>query len=206
MYSYRLEQAIRAAAVLHQEQRRRGILPLPYVTHLAAVAWLVSDYTDDEDCIIAAWLHDTLEDTEYTPAELEEDFGERVRKIVEAVSEPKEKDGKKLEWKDKKVAYLEQLKAGPDEALLIAAADKIHNMRSIVEEYYDNHVGFVKDFSGSLDERAMRYQDLSNLLNRRLQSDIIAEFNHVYSEYKNFLSYVKRSQEAWKQSASFKEY
>lgn len=195
MYSYRLEQAIRAAAVLHQEQRRQGKVPLPYITHLAAVAWLVADYTQNEDCVIAAWLHDTLEDTEYTAAELEEDFGEKVRKIVETVSEPKSKDGEKLTWKDKKSAYLEQLKAGPDEALLVAAADKIHNMRSIVEEYYDNHAGFIKDFSGSLDERAMRYQELSNLFNRRLSSDIIAEFNHVYSEYKNFLSHVKKSTE-----------
>lgn len=192
MYSYRIEQAMRAAAVLHQEQRRRGKMPLPYITHLAAVAWLVSDYTKDEDTIIAAWLHDTLEDTDYSSSELEEDFGGKVRKLVETVTEPKEKDGQKLKWKERKEAYLEQLKVGPEESLLIAAADKIHNMRSIVEEYYDNHADFIKDFKGSLDERAMRYQDLSNLLNRRLSNDIIAEFNHVYSEYKNFLAHVKK--------------
>src|SRR5690606_18039225 len=137
----------------------------------------------------------TLEDTDYTAEELEEDFGAEVRKIVETLSEPKEVAGKKLKWKEKKVAYVEQLKSGPEKALLVAAADKIHNMRSIVEEYYDNHKGFIKDFAGSLDERAMRYQDLSNLLNRKLSNDIIAEFNHVYSEYKNFLAHVKRSTE-----------
>lgn len=196
MYSYRIEQAIRAAAVLHQEQKRRGKVPLPYITHLAAVAWLVADYSNNEDVVVAAWLHDTIEDTEYTADEIEEDFGEKVRKIVETVTEPKEIDGKKLKWKEKKVAYLNQLKTGPDAALLIAAADKIHNMRSIIEEYYDNHKAFIKDFPGSLDERAMQYQDLSNLLNRKLANDIIAEFNHVYSEYKNFLSHVKRSTEA----------
>ena len=195
MYSYRLEQAIRAAAVLHQDQKRRGKLPLPYITHLAAVAWLLNDYTKDENTVIAAWLHDTLEDTDYSAEELEEDFGLEVRKIVEAVTEPKEENGKKLSWKERKTAYLERLKVGPEAALLVSAADKIHNMRSIVEEYYDNHEGFIKDFAGSLDERAMRYQDLSNLLNRKLSNDIIAEFNHVYSEYKNFLSHVKRSQD-----------
>jgi (p)ppGpp synthase/HD superfamily hydrolase len=195
MYSYRLEQAIRAAAVLHEKQKRRGKVPLPYITHLAAVAWLVSDYTEDEDTVVAAWLHDTLEDTEYTAAELEEDFGVKVCQIVEAVSEPREADGETLSWKERKHAYVEQLKSGPPPALLIAAADKIHNMRSVVEEYYENHAGFLKDFPGSLDERAMRYQDLSNVLNRSLSNDIIAEFNHVYSEYKNFLAHVKRSNE-----------
>ena len=175
MYSYRIEQAIRAAALLHEGQKRRGKVPLPYVTHLAAVAWIVSDYTNSEDAIVSAWLHDTLEDTDYTTEELEDD--------------------KKLTWAESKEAYNEQLKTGPDEALILAAADKIHNMRSIVEEYHGNHKAFLKDFPGDLNERALRYQNLSNILNRRLTNDIIAEFNHVYTEYKNFLSHVKKNSE-----------
>ncbi len=190
VYSYRIEQAIRAAAVLHKDIFRRGLLKLPYVTHLIAVAWLVRDYCDQEDVIVAALLHDTLEDTDYTAAELEEDFGEKVRKLVETLTEPKDL----ATWKERKDAYLEQLKKGPDEALIIAAADKIHNMRCIVEQYYDDHNRFLKDFPGSLDERALGYQNLSNLLNRRLNNDIIGEFNHVYTEYKNFLAYVKKGQ------------
>lgn len=195
MYSFRIEQAIRAAAVLHQDQRRRGPKPWPYITHLAAVAWLVGEYSRDEDAVTAAWLHDTLEDTDYTAEELEEDFGAGVRSLVETVTEPREKNGKKLSWPEKKLLYTEQLKSGPEAALIIAAADKIHNMRSWVEDYYDHHERFLQDFGGSLDERSLRYQDLSNLLNRRLNNDIIAEFNHVYTEYKNFLAHVKRSSE-----------
>lgn len=194
MYSYKIEQAIRAAAVLHKDQVRRGPAPLPYITHLVAVAWLVGEYTKEEDVVVAAWLHDTLEDTDYTREELEEDFGEKVRLLVESVSEPKEIEGKKLNWEEKKAAYNDQLKKAPEGALIIAAADKIHNMRSWIEDYYDHHARFLKDFGGSLDERAMKYQDLSNILNRRISNDIIAEFNHVYTEYKNFLSHVKRKQ------------
>jgi len=193
MYSYRLEQAIRAAAVLHKEQTRKGDAPLPYVTHLYAVAWLVNDYTEDESTIVAALLHDTLEDTSYTGDELEEDFGRKVRSIVEAVSEPKGVNGAKLSWKARKEAYAKKLKTAPEEALLVAAADKIHNMRSLVEQYYDDHQGFIKDFGGALDDRAMMYQDISNVLNSRLKNDIIAEFNHVYTEYKNFIANVKKS-------------
>lgn len=192
MYSYRLEKAIRAAAVLHADQVRKGRVPLPYITHLAAVAWLVSDYVKNEDTVIAAWLHDTLEDTDYTALELEEDFGEKVSVLVQTLTEPKTRGKRKLSWEERKAAYLEQLKQGPDEALVISAADKIHNMRSIVEEYYGDPARFLRDFPGDLDQRAMQYQELSNLLNRRLQNAIIAEFNHVYSEYKNFLGHVKR--------------
>lgn len=194
MYSYRIEQAIRAAAVLHKDIVRRGGLRLPYVTHLFAVGWIVHDYCQEEDVVVAAFLHDTLEDTEYTSTELESDFGSKVRLLVETVTEPREADGHELSWKEKKEAYVEKLKQGPDDALIIAAADKIHNMRCIVEQYYDEHEKFLRDFPGSLDDRALGYQDLSNLLNRKLNNDIIAEFNHVYTEYKNFLAYVKRGQ------------
>ena len=59
MYSFKVEQAIKAASVLHQGQKRKGKTPYPYVSHLMAVAMLVADYTDREDTIIAAFLHDT---------------------------------------------------------------------------------------------------------------------------------------------------
>lgn len=195
MYSYRIEQAIRAAAILHKNQLRKGSAPLPYITHLVAVALIVSDYTDDEDTIVAAFLHDTLEDTDYTTQEIQEDFGGKIREIVEEVSEPKNTEKKKYTWKEQKQQYAKKLKGASQEALLIAAADKVHNMRTVVEGYYDDHEGFVTDFKGELDDRAMMYQDISNVLNSRLKNDIIHEFNQVYEEYRNFVLDVKKSQE-----------
>lgn len=195
MYTYRIEQAVRAAAILHKGQVRRGHAPLPYVTHLFAVTMLLSDYTNDENTLVAALLHDTLEDTDYTKDELREDFGDAVLRIVEAVTEPKDELHKKLSWRERKATYAKQLKNAPHEALLVAAADKIHNMRSIVEEYYDDHGRFLNDFPGSLDDRALMYQDISNTLNSRLKNDIIGEFNHVYTEYKNFILDVQKTKE-----------
>ena len=66
MYTYKVEQAIKAAALLHVEQLRKGAIQLPYVTHLMAVMLIVRDYTGDETTLVAALLHDTLEDTDYT--------------------------------------------------------------------------------------------------------------------------------------------
>lgn len=195
MYTFRIEQAIRAAAVLHKNQLRKGTAPLPYITHLYAVGMVVSDYTDDEDTIIGALLHDTIEDTDYTAEELQEDFGGVVRDIVEAVTEPKDVGGKATTWKERKSIYAKQLKKAPEAALIIAAADKIHNMRCVVEEYLDDHTRFMNDFHGSLDDRALMYQDISNVLNSRLKNDIIAEFNHVYTEYKNFILDVKKTKQ-----------
>ena len=195
MYTYRIEQALRAATILHKDQVRKGSVPLPYVSHLFAVAMIAIDYTNDEDILIAALLHDTLEDTDYTPNELETDFGVKVREIVESLTEPQDTDKKTYPWKESKERYSKQLTKAPEEALIIAAADKIHNMRSMVEEYYDNHSRFQKDFSGSLEDRLTQYQKISNTLNRNLKSKILNEFNHVFTEYKNFISDVQKSKE-----------
>lgn len=193
-YSYRIEQAIRAASVLHKDQVRRGDTPFPYVTHLFAVALLVADYTDSEDALVAALLHDTLEDTDYTADELNDDFGGKVMDIVLEVTEPKH-DGTKQNWKERKQAYLKQLKTASQEALIVAAADKIHNMRCIVEEYYDDPARFHADFGGSLDDRVLAYQEMSNIFNRSLTNDIVHEFNHVFEEYKNFIAHAIKESE-----------
>jgi (p)ppGpp synthase/HD superfamily hydrolase len=196
MYSYRVEQAIRAAAVLHKNQLRKGSMPFPYITHLVATAFTLMDYTEDEDVIISALLHDTLEDTDYTIDELQEDFGGRVREIVEAVTEPKSTPENRISWKDRKRVYCEQLKKAPEEAVLVAAADKIHNFRTLVEDYNDAHDRFIEDFGKNFDERLEAYQNISNVINNRLKGPILAEFNHVFEEFKQFLYNVKETEDA----------
>ena len=191
MYSYRIEQAIRAASILHKDQFRKGSMPFPYVTHLIATAFTLLDYTDDEDVIVSALLHDAIEDTDYTLDELQEDFGGRVREIVETVTEPKRDGEKKLTWREQKMVYVRQLKKGPKEALLVAAADKIHNFRTIVEDYTDNYDRYVQDFGKNFDDRLEIYQEVHDVINSRLDSSIKTEFNHVFTEYKEFLYKIK---------------
>lgn len=194
MYSYKVEQAIRAACILHQDQLRMGTLPLPYISHLIAVSLILSDYTEDEDTVVAAFLHDTLEDTDYTEEELREDFGGPVAEIVLTLTEPKlDSKGNKLPWLEKKKQYAKQLKAGSDKALMIAAADKAHNFRTMVEEYTDDHSRFIQDFGPQTADRMEAYQDIANVINSRLKSDIVHEFNHTFTEFKKFLIDVEKS-------------
>jgi (p)ppGpp synthase/HD superfamily hydrolase len=195
MYSYRIEQAIRAAAVLHKNQLRKGSMPFPYITHLVATAFTLLDYTDDEDVIISALLHDTLEDTDYTLDELQEDFGGKVREIVEAVTEPKSTPENRISFRDRKRIYAEQLKKGPKEAVLVAAADKMHNFRTMVEDYTEAPDRFIEDFGKNFDERVEAYQTIANVINNRLEGRILAEFNHVFDEYKQFIEQIKTHEE-----------
>lgn len=71
------------AVAAHGEQRYG---PRPYLYHLAAVAKILEDFGFSEEYVIAGWLHDVIEDTNATEAELESAFGERVARIVSAVS------------------------------------------------------------------------------------------------------------------------
>jgi (p)ppGpp synthase/HD superfamily hydrolase len=191
-YSYAIEQAIRAASVLHKDQVRKGSVPYPYITHLFAVATIVSDYTTDEDTIVAALLHDTLEDTDYTEEELNDDFGGEVRDIVVSLTEPPADGHGKDNFEFQKRQYVKQLKDASERALIVAAADKIHNMRAIVEEYYDDHPSFIAHFGPYTEARMLVYQEISNVLNRRLKNTILSEFNNVFTEYKNFLQDVEK--------------
>ncbi len=191
MYSYRIEQAIRAAAVLHKDQLRKGSMPFPYVTHLFATTLSLLDYTNDEDVIIAALLHDTLEDTDYTIEELEEDFGGNVRELVETLTEPASTSEQKYTWKEKKLIYTKNLKKGSREAAMIAAADKIHNFRTQIEDYYDEPTRYFTDFGNNLDERLEVYQAIANVINTKIDGPLLAEFNHVFSEFKDFLQHLE---------------
>lgn len=186
IYSFRIEQAIRAAAILHRDQVRKGRAPYPYVAHLYAVASIIRDYTSDEDTIISGLLHDTLEDTDYTIEELEKDFGPRVRTIVEHVSERISSDDTRSR-EERKRGYILMLKKAPEESLIVAAADKIHNLRSIVEEYHGAFEDYLRDFNGTIPERLEFYGALHSILNSKLQNAIIHEFNHVFDEFQSFI-------------------
>jgi len=195
MYTYNVEQAIQAAAVLHQDHMRKGAVPIPYMTHLVAVTMILRDYTSDEKTLVAALLHDTLEDTDYTAKEMATDFGEEVTAIVLTLTEPTHEHDEKLTWLQTKKRYASQLRQGPVEAVMIAAADKAHNFRTVVDEYHTDPNRFMQDFGKNLDERLEAYQSIANTINSRLKDGIVHEFNHTFEAYKQFIFDVQAHKE-----------
>ncbi len=129
-YSERLDQALLFTAQAFRAKHRKGT-PVAYLNHLLAVASMVGDGGGDEDQIIAALLHDWLEDIPgATEAELVERFGERVCDLVVACSDC---DGApKPPWDERKKAYITHLYDAPADVKLISVADKLHNCRSLV--------------------------------------------------------------------------
>ncbi len=130
----RFRQALEFATRLHADQIRKGT-DIPYIAHLLAVTALVLEHGADEDVAIAALLHDAAEDQGGTAIlqEIKRIFGRRVSALVEACSDTMETPNPP--WKERKVRYIKHLPTAPDDVLLIALADKLHNARAILTDF-----------------------------------------------------------------------
>ena len=116
------------AADKHRDQRRKGKSRRPYIGHCIEVASMVADIgrCDDANVIMAALLHDTVEDAGTTREEIREGFGEKVDKLVAEVT-----DDKSLKKKERKEGQVEHAPTLSDGAKLIKIADKISNVREL---------------------------------------------------------------------------
>ncbi|QEH36478.1 Bifunctional (p)ppGpp synthase/hydrolase SpoT [Aquisphaera giovannonii] len=131
--------ALGFAKCAHRQQKRK-YTGEPYANHCRNVASIVADYTNDPDVIAAAALHDVLEDTQVTPAEMRDVFGERVTLLVIEVTDVSRlEDGNRDE---RKRLDREHLARSSAEGATIKLADLIDNTSSIVK--YDK--GFAKAY------------------------------------------------------------
>ena len=122
-------EALQFAALKHRDQRRKDLEASPYINHpiaLANILWREGGVTEPA-IICAALLHDTVEDTETTAAELREHFGRRIASIVMEVT-----DDKSLEKAQRKRAQIEHAPHLSRAAKLVKLADKISNVRDMV--------------------------------------------------------------------------
>jgi len=127
----RLLKAIDFAAQKHSKQRRKNQEASPYINHPIEVAAYLSDIgeIDDEDVIVAALLHDTIEDTETSEMEIVSLFGNRVANLVLECT-----DDKSLEKQERKRLQIVNAPKKSPEAKLIKIADKICNLRSVISD------------------------------------------------------------------------
>lgn len=140
-YSDVINHALAFAAKHHDRQVRKGT-KLPYLTHPANVAIILTRYGRDNDTVVAGILHDVIEDCirdGYTREMLEQrigdKFGPTVLDTVLAVTYRRnDDDGVELSGEDRKDDYLERLGTATEQARWVCAADKVHNASSIVAD------------------------------------------------------------------------
>lgn len=157
----RLQAAAAMAMDLHADQVRKGTT-VSYVSHLFAVASLVMEAGGDEDEVIAALLHDAAEDRggEATLADIRARFGDRVAGIVEECSDTFADP--KPPWRERKERYIDTLAEVSRSALLVSAADKLHNARAILDDYREHGESLWERFRGGRDGTLWYYRELLN--------------------------------------------
>ena len=123
-----VKRALDWATYWHGTQKRKyPNIEIPYASHVAGVAAILSRHGFSEDVVAAGALHDTVEDCGVTFEELTARFDERVASLVRDVSE----QDKSQPWEVRKQRYLERFPHKPWEAQAITLADKIDNFESI---------------------------------------------------------------------------
>jgi guanosine-3',5'-bis(diphosphate) 3'-pyrophosphohydrolase len=125
-----LLKALSFAAHKHKDQRRRDVSASPYINHPIALANVLCNegHVTDIDVICSALLHDTVEDTQTTPKELDVEFGNAIRAIVMEVT-----DDKHLSKEERKRLQIVHAAQVSDQAKLVKLADKISNLRDVAD-------------------------------------------------------------------------
>lgn len=185
----RIHKAINRAAVLHNGQVRRGSEQVPYITHLFSVAILLDAYGADEDTIVAGIFHDSLEDVAgYTYDDLLYDIGAPSAALVQEVTEPHaDKTLHYIEdWQRRKESYLTVLRSGTRGARMVAAADKIHNIESLIYGAHENKEGFFAHFTEEAAARTMWFFDnVGELFTGYIPVSMYEHFTRVKEELRS---------------------
>ncbi|WP_369134652.1 HD domain-containing protein [Modestobacter sp. I12A-02662] len=178
----RYDEALAYAAAHHRHQLRKGSR-VPYMSHLISVSAIVLEHGGSEGQAIAALLHDAVEDA---PAgegltvlrEIRERFGETVADIVEACSDSlNETTAGKAPWAERKRAYIDGLRdkaKKSDEALLVTAADKIHNGSCIAADLRTYGSEFWSTFNACEHELLWYYTSVDAAVTERVPETSIA--------------------------------
>lgn len=180
-FSSRFEDAFCYANQLHSEQHRKAS-DVPYVTHLMAVAALVAEYGGNEDQVIAALLHDVVEDQGGAPrlVEIRERFGETVAHIVDGCTDTDVVP--KPPWRARKEAYIERLHQKEELVRLVAAADKLHNARCIVADQRLHGDAAFDRFQGGKDGTLWYYRTVTQVLGENGRTPIVDELERTGRE------------------------
>lgn len=180
-YGAKVGEALKFAADAFARRERKGS-GIPYLTHLLAVATCVMEHGGDEDQIIAAVLHDYLEDIPGARVEeLEAQFGARVAQMVSSLSDATDATNK-APWKPRKLRYLEHLRNEEAEVKLISAADKLHNARSILIDHRRMGDEVFSRFTASRDETLWYYREVAIALAHDFEHPLMDELRAAVAE------------------------
>lgn len=150
-----IEKALQTAALAHEGQYRKNT-NIPYIVHPVAVGIILQKAGYSNEVIAAGILHDTVEDTDLTLSDIEQEFSYEIATIIEGCSEP----DKSLSWEERKQHTIEFLKTASEEIRVVACADKLHNARSIRQDVEQSGEEVWSRFKRGKDQQEWYYRNV----------------------------------------------
>jgi (p)ppGpp synthase/HD superfamily hydrolase len=165
-----VEKALQVAAVAHDGQYRKNS-KIPYISHPMAVGMILQKAGYRDELVAAGILHDTVEDTDLSLAYIEREFGEEIAEIVEGCSEP----DKSLTWEERKEHTIEYLKTAREEIRIVASADKLHNVRTILNDVEQDGESVWDRFKRGRDQQEWYYRNVVESLGHLSDFQLLEE-------------------------------
>ncbi len=150
-----IEKAIMVASKAHDGQYRK-LTNIPYITHPLGVSLILMRIGAREELVAAGILHDTVEDTELTLADIKDGFGDEVAELVDGCSEP----DKSLSWEARKEHTISVLQTASEDTRTVVCADKLHNIRSIIRDYEDQGEQVWSRFNRGKEKQEWYYRNV----------------------------------------------
>lgn len=185
--SERFEDALLLSTRLHATQFRKGS-QTPYIAHLLSVAALVLEAGGDEDLVIAALLHDAVEDQGglETLKDIRVRYGNRVAFIVDSCSDAYSIP--KPAWKKRKEDYLTHLQSSSSEVRLVSLADKLHNARCILRNILEGESEIWDKFKGGKEGTLWYYRSLISVFEKFESNYLLDELKRVVNQIEELAS------------------
>ncbi len=177
-FSEVINNAVIFAAKAHLDQKRKDPESVtPFIQHPVMVGLILQRAGFNDNVIAAGILHDVIEDTKYSKEDLEKAFNKNIAELVNDVSE----QDKSLPWLERKQKYLEHIKECPIESKAVSAADKIHNIRSIIKSINEG-IDIWSVFKRGKEVQIKRFRKLLYILEETWKHPIIDELKKTIEE------------------------
>lgn len=184
IFTLQIQKAIRFSIKTHegyQKQKRKG-KDIPYITHPLTVGLILAHAGVHEDVVVAAILHDTIEDSipekKVTGLMLRERFGEHVAMLVESVTE----DFAHTTWEEQKAAALEHITHFSHEAVLVKSGDIIANATETILDYTKDGDAIFARFGASKEKFLEHYLNVITALRKRFPENPLDHDLEVVAE------------------------
>lgn len=171
-----LDRAVRLSTKGHEGQSRKGE-EMPYITHPVMVAFILARYGFPEVVLAAALAHDLVEDTAITEEEVRVELGDTVAGIVCEVTHDDS-----LGWKEKKLAYIENVRTASVEAKAVSIADKIHNAESLLARYAEKGPALWADFNAGREDKLWFEEAMLSMLKESWDHPLIDEYARLVAQ------------------------